>query len=83
MMQFYETYRGQPKLATALRELSWSHNLAILSRSKRDEEREFYLHMAARERWSFRELQRQLNGATNPPRKRRLARGVFRFSFRR
>lgn len=63
MMQFFETYRGQPKLATVLRELSWSHNLAIMSRRKRDEEREFYLRMATRERWSFRELQRQLNGA--------------------
>ncbi len=63
MMQFYETYRGQAILAPLLRELSWSHNLAILSRSKRDEEREFYLRMATRERWSFRELQRQLNGA--------------------
>lgn len=63
MRQFFETYRSQPKLSTLLRELSWSHNLAILSRSKRDEEREFYLQMAVRERWSFRELQRQLNGA--------------------
>lgn len=63
MMQFYETYRGQPKLATLLRELSWSHNLAIMSRSKRDEEREFYLRLAGQERWSFRDLQRQLNGA--------------------
>ena len=63
MMQFVETYRGQPILATLSRELSWSHNLAILSRSKRDEEREFYLRMATQERWSFRELQRQLNGA--------------------
>jgi predicted nuclease of restriction endonuclease-like (RecB) superfamily len=63
MMQFYETYRGQPKLATLLRELSWSHNLAILSRAKIDEEREFYLRMADQERWSFRELQRQLDGA--------------------
>ncbi len=62
-MQFFDTYLGQPKLATLLRELSWSHNLAIMSRSKRDEEREFYLRMATRERWSFRELQRQLNGA--------------------
>jgi predicted nuclease of restriction endonuclease-like (RecB) superfamily len=42
MMQFFETYLGQPKLATVLRELSWSHNRAIMSRSKRDEEREFY-----------------------------------------
>jgi predicted nuclease of restriction endonuclease-like (RecB) superfamily len=63
MMQFVETYRHQRKLATLLRELSWSHNLAIMSRCKRDEEREFYLRLAARERWSFRELQRQLNGA--------------------
>ncbi len=63
MMQFVETYRGQPKLATLSRELSWSHNLAIMSRSKRDEEREFYLRMATQERWSFRELQRQLNGS--------------------
>jgi predicted nuclease of restriction endonuclease-like (RecB) superfamily len=63
MMQFYETYRSQPQLSPLLRELSWSHNLAIMSRSKRGEEREFYLRLAAREHWSFRELQRQLNGA--------------------
>ena len=61
--QFYETYRGQPILATLLRELSWSHNLAIMSRCKRDEEREFYLRLAHRERWTYRELQRQLAGA--------------------
>lgn len=63
MMQFVETYRDQPKLAPLVRELSWSHNLAILSRNRRDEEREFYLRMATQERWSFRELQRHLNGA--------------------
>jgi predicted nuclease of restriction endonuclease-like (RecB) superfamily len=63
MKQFHETYRGQPKLATQLRELSWSHNLAIMSRCKRDEEREFYLRLAGREHRTFRELQRQLDGA--------------------
>lgn len=63
MSQFFETYRGQPKLATLSRELSWSHNLAILSRCKRQEEREFYLRLTSSERWTFRELQRQLNGA--------------------
>ncbi len=63
MRQFYETYRGQPKLSALLRELSWSHNLLIMSRCKRDEEREFYLRMATQERWSFRELERQLAGA--------------------
>jgi predicted nuclease of restriction endonuclease-like (RecB) superfamily len=63
MMQFVETYRGQPKLAPLVRELSWTHNLMIMSRSKRDEEREFYLRVCLRERWGKRELQRQLNGA--------------------
>ena len=40
MRQFFETYRDQPILSTLSRELPWSHNLAILSRSNRDEERE-------------------------------------------
>jgi predicted nuclease of restriction endonuclease-like (RecB) superfamily len=63
MTQFFETYRASPILASLLRELSWTHHLAIMSRSKRDEEREFYLRLATRERWSTRELQRQLDGA--------------------
>ncbi len=44
-------------------ELSWTHNLLIMSRSKRDEEREFYLRTCVREHWSKRELERQLAGA--------------------
>jgi hypothetical protein len=38
MMQFYEMYRGLPKLAPLVQVLSWTHNLLIMSRSKRDEE---------------------------------------------
>jgi predicted nuclease of restriction endonuclease-like (RecB) superfamily len=63
MKQFFETYRHQPELATVLRELPWSHHLAIMSRCKRQEERTFYLQMATRENWSIRETQRQLKGA--------------------
>ena len=36
MKQFYETYKDFPKLSTLLREISWSHNLAIFSRCKTD-----------------------------------------------
>lgn len=43
MKQFYESYKDSPKLSTLLREISWSHNLAIFSRCKLVEEREFYL----------------------------------------
>ncbi len=46
MKQFYETYKAFPKLSTVLREISWSHNLAIFSRCKTIEEREFYLKLA-------------------------------------
>jgi len=63
MRQFFENYRNAPKLAPLVRELSWTHNLLIMSRSKREEEREFYLRVAVRERWGKRELERQLAGA--------------------
>lgn len=63
MRQFYETYRGDEKVSALLRQLPWTHNLLILGKSKRAEEREFYLRMAASEKWSSRELERQINGA--------------------
>ncbi|MDL2227859.1 PDDEXK nuclease domain-containing protein [Odoribacter sp. OttesenSCG-928-L07] len=61
MKQFYETYKDEPKLSTVLREISWSHNLAIFSRCKTMEEREFYLNIAQKESYSFRELDRQIS----------------------
>jgi predicted nuclease of restriction endonuclease-like (RecB) superfamily len=63
MRQFYETYRSDKKVAPLVRQLSWTHNLLILSRAKRSEEREFYLRLCLRERWGKRELERQLAGA--------------------
>jgi predicted nuclease of restriction endonuclease-like (RecB) superfamily len=50
MMQFFETYRDQPILAPLVRELPWTHNLLIMSRCKRADEREFYLRLAIREK---------------------------------
>jgi predicted nuclease of restriction endonuclease-like (RecB) superfamily len=63
MMQFFETYRQSPKLSPLVTELTWTHNLMILSRCKSEEEREFYLRVCRREMWSKRELERQLAGA--------------------
>ena len=60
MREFYETYRDGEIVAPLVRQLPWSHNLLILARSKHPEEREFYLQMAIRERWSKRELEGQL-----------------------
>lgn len=63
MKQFYETYKDFPKLSTLLREISWSHNLAIFSRCKSIDEREFYLKLAKHENYSFRELDRQISAS--------------------
>jgi predicted nuclease of restriction endonuclease-like (RecB) superfamily len=59
MKKFYEIYRDEPISAPLAHQLPWSHNLIILGQSKRAEEREFYLRMAVRERWTKRELERQ------------------------
>jgi predicted nuclease of restriction endonuclease-like (RecB) superfamily len=59
MRQLFDTYRGDKKLSPLVRDLPWTHNLIILSQSKRPEEREFYLRMAAQQRWGKRELERQ------------------------
>lgn len=73
MRQFYETYRGDKIVSPLVRQLPWTHNLLILSCSKRREEREFYLRMSIREKWGKRELERQLRAGLfakavlNPP----------------
>lgn len=62
MKQFYETYQGNEKLAPVVRELSWTHHRLILP-CKTKEEKEFYLLFSVKERWSKRELERQINSS--------------------
>ncbi len=50
MRQFFDTYHGDAIVAPLVRQLPGTHNLLILSRSKRPEEREFYLRMATAEK---------------------------------
>ena len=63
MRQFYEAYRDNALVAPLVRLLPWTHNLIILSQSKRPEEREFYLRQVLQENWSKRELERQFKTA--------------------
>src|SRR5262249_51358034 len=73
MRKFYEAYRDDKKVAKLLRQLPWSSNLHILTKCKRPEERDFYLRMAVQQRWSVREVARQIDSALferailNPP----------------
>ena len=64
MKQFFETYKEDPKLSSLVREISWTHNMIILSRSKTLEEREFYLKLVKQENYSSRELERQISSGT-------------------
>jgi predicted nuclease of restriction endonuclease-like (RecB) superfamily len=61
MRQFYIVYQGDRKVSTLLRQLTWSHNLLIISKCKIREEREFYLRLAVKENYSFRQLERQID----------------------
>lgn len=63
MRQFYETYKDSPKLSPLVREISWTNNLIILIRCKTDEEKEFYLRLSAKENYSKRELDRQIDSS--------------------
>jgi len=63
MKQFYEAYCDDEKLSTLVSVLPWSHNLAIFSRCKRQEERAFYIALSTKQRYSFRELDRQISAS--------------------
>ena len=49
------------KLSPLVRELSWTNNLIILSRTKSAGEREFYIQKTLKERYTKRELERQID----------------------
>jgi len=61
MKQFYETYNTNEKLSPLVTQISWSNHLLILSAAKSDEERAFYITISIKERYSKRELERQIS----------------------
>ncbi len=83
MRQFHETYCENPILSPLVRELTWSHNLLILGQAKQEEEREFYIRTAIHEKWSSRELERQLKSGlflravVNPPKLATVLRDLY------
>ena len=59
MRQFYEIYHKNEKVSALLTQLSWTNNLAIFSKTA--EEREFYINLCIKEKYSSRELERQID----------------------
>ena len=60
MKQFYETYCDNEKLSPLVREIAWSNNLAIMSGCKTDAAKEFYIRLCIENRYTRRELERQI-----------------------
>ena len=63
MRQFYETYKDDEFVTPLVTQISWTNHLLIMSKSKTKEERDFYIALAAKEHYSKRELERQLDSA--------------------
>ncbi|MCK4311592.1 MAG: DUF1016 family protein [Candidatus Cloacimonetes bacterium] len=61
MKQFYETYKDNEIVTPLVTQLPWTHNLIIFSRCKNSEERKFYLNLTVKEKYTKRELDRQIN----------------------
>lgn len=63
MKQFYETYRDDEFVSPLVTQISWTNHLLIMSGSKSAEERRFYIQLCIKERYSKRELERQMDSA--------------------
>ena len=63
MKQFYETYKDDEFVTPLVTQISWTNHLLIMSSSKTMEERHFYMELCAKEHYSKRELERQIDSA--------------------
>ena len=63
MKQFYETYKDDEFVSPLVTQISWTNHLQIMSSAKSKDERHFYLQLCAKEHYSKRELERQIDSA--------------------
>lgn len=61
MKQFYEIYKDDEKVSPVVTQLSWTNHLQIMSACKTKEERQFYIFLTIKERYTKRELARQID----------------------
>lgn len=63
MIQFYKIYKDDEIATPLVTQLSWTNNLLIMSGSKSEDERHFYLKLAVKNNYSKRELDRQISSS--------------------
>lgn len=61
MKQFYDPYRDDEFVSALLTQISLTNHLLIMTKSKTEEERHFYMVLCAKESYSSRELERQMD----------------------
>lgn len=61
MRQFYETYSHNKFVSPLVTQISWTNHLQILSKTKTEEEKEFYIRLCIKKNYSKRELERQID----------------------
>lgn len=64
MKDLYTSYLGSEKLTTLSSEISWSHNVALLSKCKDLLEKEFYMKMSKKNGWTYRVLLHHIENGT-------------------
>lgn len=62
MRQLYLEYKDNRKLQPLVGEISWSHNVVIMSKCKENLEREFYIQMSRKYGWTKNVLIHQIEG---------------------
>lgn len=63
MKQFYETYKDDEIVSPLVTQISWTNHLIILSSTSTIEEKQFYVTLCVKEKYSKRELTRQIESA--------------------
>ncbi|MDV0444835.1 putative nuclease YhcG [Methanimicrococcus sp. At1] len=63
MRQFYEAYKENEFVSAVMTQISWTNHMIILSSTKSKEEKEFYIGLCLREKYSARELKRQIESS--------------------
>ncbi|MBR1443913.1 MAG: DUF1016 family protein [Firmicutes bacterium] len=63
MRQFYEAYNESEFVSPLVTQISWTNHLVILSSCKSREEREFYIKLSIKEKYTKRQLERQIDSA--------------------
>jgi len=60
MQQFYKKYRNSPDSLERALQLDWTHNISLLKDKLNDDERRYYLKKAIAEKWTVKELEKQI-----------------------